>query len=329
VRLGSTPNYTYVLTGTAQTTWTFDADGTLQEVRDAQGHTTTLSYTTTVTCTNVLARVTGPDADGDPDTGRHLAFSYDDACRLVEVRDHATRTVAFAYDQSGDLTVVTDTRGLTWTYTYSGSHLLYEVWDPNGHLVERTAYDAEGRAVRQWVGRWPRRPWSWRSGGLTRVVTDARGISQTVVYDARNAWAGTLDAAGNPSTRSYDANFNLGYLEDANGNPTEIDWNACGCRPVQITDALDGETTMTYDDRNNLETYTDAGDHTTSYYYAPGTSLLVSTTNELELTSYYTYSDGLSGVPDGLLLAMQAPGNQYTRYQYDAYGQNAVHRRAE
>jgi len=322
VRLGSTPNYTYVVTGTAQTTWTFDQDGVLQELRDPQGHATTLSYTTTVTCTNVLDRVTGPDADGDPDTGRYLAFTYDDDCRLVEVRDHGDRFVAFAYDLAGDLVVVTDTRGFTWTYTYSGSHLLYEVIDPNGHLVEKTAYDEQGRAVQQWVGALTTPALELEFGdGLTRVVTDARGISQTVVYDARNTWAGTLDAAGYPITRSYDANFNLNYVTDANGNPTAIEWNACGCRPTQITDALDGETTMTYDERNNLTSYTDAGDHTTAYYYAEDTSLLVSTTNELSLTTYYTYSDGLSGVPDGLLIEMAAPGNQRARYQYDSFGQ--------
>ena len=44
---------------------------------------------------------------------------------------------------------MTDTQGLAWTYTYTGSHLLYEVLDPAGNLVERTDYDAEGRAVYQ------------------------------------------------------------------------------------------------------------------------------------------------------------------------------------
>ena len=34
---------------------------------------------------------------------------------------------------------------------YSGTHLLYEVFDPNDHLVERTAYDGEGRAMQQWL----------------------------------------------------------------------------------------------------------------------------------------------------------------------------------
>jgi len=324
VRYGTAPTYTYVVTGSAQTVWTFDQDGALQEIRDSQGHTTTLSYTTTVTCTNVLERVTGPDGDSDTGNDRYLAFSYNGDCRLVGVRDHATRTVAFGYDQAGDLTVVTDTRGFTWTYTYSSSHLLYEVLDPNGHLAEKTAYDEEGRAIRQWSGAADSPTLdlaiAFLEGG-TRVLTDARSISQTVAYDARNTWAGTLDPAGNPITRSYDADFNLSYIQDANGNPTAIDWSDCGCRPTQITDTLGGETTMTYDERNNLTSYTDAGDHTTSYYYADGTSLLVSTTNELGLTTYYTYSDDLSGVPAGLLLEMAAPGDQHSRYQYDTYGQ--------
>ena len=320
-RLGSTPNYTYVLTGTAQTVWTFSADGFLEEVRDAQEHATTLHYTTTVTCTNVLDRVTGPDADVGGD--RYLEFGYDDACRLVKVRDHGGRSVTFAYDPAGDLAAVTDARSQEWTYTYTGTHLLYEVIDPNNHLVEKTDYSGSGQATRQWRGSSsdPSLELAYVNA-TTTVITDGREYSQTISYDARHLWTGTSDAATGVATRRYyDADFNSSHLVDANDNGTWIDWSDCGCRPTQVTDALSGTTTLTYDDRNNLTTYTDAGDHTTYYYYAPGTSLLVSTTTELGQTSYYTYSDGLSGVPDGLLIEMRAPGDQRTRYQYDGYGQ--------
>jgi len=54
---------------------------------------------------------------------------------------------------NGDLAVVTNTLGVATTYAYSGTtHLLTQVADPSGKIVEQTAYDNQGRATQQWDG---------------------------------------------------------------------------------------------------------------------------------------------------------------------------------
>ncbi|MFQ6101151.1 MAG: RHS repeat domain-containing protein [Anaerolineae bacterium] len=133
-----TSPYTYTLTGVGQSTYLFDSAGRLAQIRDPQGQVTALTYSGTQ-----LVRV--EDGTGE----RFLAFAYDGQGRLAEVRDPINRTVQYGYDEAGDLTVVTDTRGLAWTYAYTGTHLLCDVRDPADHVVERTEYDDQGRAVRQ------------------------------------------------------------------------------------------------------------------------------------------------------------------------------------
>lgn len=121
---------TYTITAADQTARIFDAGGRLRAIRDRHGSETRLTYTG-----NLLTRVAGPAGL------RWLDFGYDAQERLVEVHDSAGRSVQYGYDDpGGDLTVVTDARGLAWTCTYTGTHLLYEVYDPVGNLVERTDY---------------------------------------------------------------------------------------------------------------------------------------------------------------------------------------------
>ncbi len=314
-RQGSAPAYTYRLTGSAQTAYTFDNNGYLQTIVDTNGHTTTLSYTPT---THLLSQVSGPDGQ------RYLAFRYDAQQRLREVRDHTGRHVSFTYNGSGDLAMMNDVRGQDWTYTYTGAHLLHEVLDPNDHVVEDTEYDVQGRAVRQTdgVGSQPDLEIEFIDAA-TRVITDARGSTQRVSYDVRNTLAGVVDAGGGSTAYTRDLQFNIQQQQDANGRATEIAWNDCGCMPRQVINALGLTTTMSYDDRNNLTAITDTAGNPTHYAYSPGTSLLISSTNAVHQTTLYTYSTGTNppDVPSGLLIEMQAPGDRRTYYHYDEYGQ--------
>lgn len=212
-RTTTTP-YTYTLVGVDQSTYIFDNDGQLVTLRSPDKHTLNFDYTN-----DLLTHVS------DATDQRYLDFAYDGQGRLVRVTDPLSRTLRYGYDPNGDLTVVTDTRGYTWTYTYTGTHLLYEVADPLGGLIERTAYDDQERAVRQWTAL-SADPLIIEYGD-TVVITDALGHRTEDVY----AGAGTLavqSRAGVTESRTYDANLNWTSTTDANDHTTAYDFNAIG-----------------------------------------------------------------------------------------------------
>jgi YD repeat-containing protein len=223
---------TYVVTATNQMVYTFNASGLVTQTVSPAGHVVTYTYYPTGPLQSVQSY------------GRSLAFAYDSQNRLTRVADPINRATQFGYDANSDLSVVTDTRGLVWTYQYSGTtHLLTNVIDPDGKTVERTEFDAQGRATRQYNGndqlvvQLEYGP----SGAIT--VTDGLNRSSIDRY-GRGTWLGGLDAAGQPLTRTYDANFKPTLVADQNGNATQMLWNPGGSNLERIVDAA-GFTTPT------------------------------------------------------------------------------------
>ena len=313
-----TSPYTYTLTGVDQSVYLFDDAGQLAEMRSPQGQAITLVYTSTLLGAGSgtqLARVEDPSGE------RFLAFAYDDQERLAEVRDPISRTVTYGYNGAGNLTVVTDTRGLAWTYTYtstglsagSNTHLLYEVRDPAGDVVERTEYDDGGRVVRRWDGTLGQPLQIGYGISGTTTITDGNGHVTSDRYDGQ----GTLVWQSNPygsSERSYDFYFNWSSTTDPNDNTTGYVFNQMG-RPEVISDALDGVTRMTYDDRDHLTELTDAADHPTHYEYDG--NLLITTTDALSGTVVNSYDER------GLLIQTVNHGVT-TTYGYDGFGQRVA-----
>ena len=296
----TTTTYTYTLTGVDQTKYIFDEMGRLVEIRAPEGPGLTYSYTN-----QHLTRVA--DATGE----RDLDFKYDDQGRLVRLRDPLNRMFTYGYSASGDLVMVTDPRGLVSTYIYTGTHLLSEVRNPAGHLVEKTAYDAEGRAVKQWTSL-SDLPLIIDYGD-TVVITDAMGHRTEDVY----AGAGTLAAQsreGVTETRTYDDNLNWMSTTDANDHRTYYDFNRMGL-PKVITDALGVQTRITYDSANHPTRFVDDQGHATTYAYEG--NLLITTTDALSGTVVNTYND------EGLSIQTVAKGIT-TTYSYNAWGQRVA-----
>jgi YD repeat-containing protein len=115
----------------------YNAHGQPEELTDPNGLITTLAYdarqrltslsvgseTTTYTydLAGLVTRVTGPD-------GAYLAYSYDDAHRLIGIQDQLGNTV-------------------TYTLDALGNRLQEDVRDPNGQLARSQSriYDALSR----------------------------------------------------------------------------------------------------------------------------------------------------------------------------------------
>lgn len=293
---------TYFLRGVDQSLYVFTSTGQLVEVRDPQGNPIRLTYSG-----GRLARV--QDATG----ARFLAFGYDAQGRLTEVRDPISRTVRYGYSPAGDLTVVTDTRGFTWTFVYTGTHLLYEIRDPLNRMVERTDYDVQGWAVRQWDGLLgPPLQIQYDAGGVV-TITDPLGNVTVDRYNGYGTLASQSTVAG-ISRRTYDANLNWKTTTDANGHITGYAFNAMGL-PERVTDALGNVTRMAYDGLNHLVAVTDALTQTTRYQYQG--NLLITVTDALSGLVVNTYN------AQGLLIRTVDHGVT-TTYEYNSWGQRTA-----
>jgi YD repeat-containing protein len=212
------PPVTYSVTDEGQRSYAFDEQGKLLAWQDAQGHSWTYSY-------NLDGRLS---AVQDESGARSLEFDYDLDGHLQLVDDHTGRSVSFSYDASGDLVSAIDVLGQTWTYLYDVGHRLTEVIDPRGFTVERTEYDPQGRAVRQFDG----------LGNLvveiiynpdgTSTIVDSRGNAETHQYDNRQTLAGSTDALGGSSGRVYDGNFRPAAITDEDGSTTYLTWSLDG-----------------------------------------------------------------------------------------------------
>jgi len=297
------PPIRYIVSDNAQNTYVFDEYGVLLNRTDAQDH----SWNYTYWPEGWLEQIT--DDTGD----RWLFFDYDIQGRLETVEDHMNRSVVYSYDANGDLVGVTDVLGQLWTYTYDVNHNLTEVIDPRGITVERTEFDAEGRAVRQYNGEDALEVEITYNPDGTSTVTDGLGNARTDSYDFRKTLTEGADALGGTTDRAYDLNFRPATLTDETGAVTQLDWSEDGANLTQVIDAEGNQTDLTYDGLNNLTDVVDPRGFLTTYTY-DGT-LLTSSTDALNNTTSYTYT------PEGYLESVTDARGNTTSYTYDAYGQ--------
>jgi YD repeat-containing protein len=299
------PPVTFTVVDSGQGRFIFDDQGRIQQWEDSQGRGFDYQYDPQ----DRLSRVSD-------DSGlRYLELSYDAGGRISLVMDHSGREIGLEYDPSGDLVSVVDALGQTWTYLYDAEHRLTEVLDPRGVTVERTEYDVDGRAVRQYDGLDNLVVEIIYNVDGTSTIIDARSNNKTHAYNYRNTLTDEIDAAGETSSRSYDLNFRPTKLTDEDGDATQLAWSADGANLTQVIDAEDGQTDLIYDGLNNLTDVTDPRGFLTTFTY-DGT-LLTSSTDALDNTTAYTYT------PEGFLALVTDPRGNTTSYTYDEFGQRS------
>jgi len=286
-----------------QDRYTFDSEGKIISWEDDNGHILDYSY-------NLSDQLAQVSADGG---SRSLSLSYDAQDRISTVIDHTGRQVSFTYDPNGNLVSASDLSGGIWQYSYDTAHRLTEVIDPDGYTVERTEYDTEGLAVRQYDGLDNLIvELSYNQDGTT-TVTDALGNASTHTYDTRNTLTGESNPLGNSTTKSYDANFRPRTITDEDGNTTSLSWSDDGANLTHVVDAAGHQTEISYDALNNPTSVTDPQGYLTSYAYSG--SLLSSSTDALSGNTSYTYT------PEGYLESVTDPLGHTTAYTYDSFGQ--------
>lgn len=217
--------------------------GAMDEIRDKNGNSITLSYTS-----GKVTKVT--DTHGEATT-----LAYGSNGKVSAITDPRGRKTTYEYN-GVDLTASTDQDGNTTRYAYDGNHNLTSVTDPNGNTT-RYAYDDTDR-LREitWADSTQERPAVTKidllpdSSSTQKInVTDPRGNTWKYQFDERLRLKSSLSPrAAGPDTKNYD---------DATDSV------------LQYTKDGDGTTTLTYDGYN-VKGIADANGATSTFDYADG-----------------------------------------------------------
>jgi len=224
--------------------------GRIASFRDAEGHTTTYTYTPqgqsfsnavyaeTVSFTFYnLTRIDYPD-------GTFEEFAHDARGNVVARQDRAGKTGTFAYNARGQVALHLNAAGGTNIYTYlaDGNRLTSE--DPE---LGVTTYHYDGFK---------------RLDRLT--YPDSNTVELT--YDLNDRLVAYTDERDNQTTFTYDANGNLVRITDPKGNTTEYTYDLMD-RVTSITDRRGKTATRTYNNMNRLESETDPNGIAVGYAY--------------------------------------------------------------
>lgn len=209
------------------TAYGYDAQGRLTEITDPVGALTTLSY--------------GPDgllsSSTDP-AGRVAAFLHDAKGNLTKIIYPDGSTTAFEYNSRHLLTKQTDQRGSVFTHEYDFAGRFVRTIEPDGSTRELSSSQIVGLVD--------------TSGGLGTSPTNPAPIRRP-----EEALGLYIDANGNPTVLKTDSLGAITRQEDALGRITNIvrDENS---NPIEIRRPNGAVTRMTYDERGNLLTTTEA-----------------------------------------------------------------------
>jgi RHS repeat-associated protein len=271
----------------------FDTTGRLTSMKDRNGNTITIAYSST--SPNQITTIT--------DTrGRVTSFSYT-AGKITTITDPLSRTYQFAYDNNYTyLLTYTDPNGGVYTYSYDNTGTVDEIQTPEGNRTLIT-YDTAGRVnhVQRVKTTSPQTvddyDFDWFTDyttvtdpnshttrydfeptqGKVDTVTDALGNDRSVTYTSNSDVATAVDAigAGNTTTSSYNPNNTLASTTIPTGASAAFTYTDSShpFSATTLTDAQGNSSLMTYDGPGNLSSVKDTtgGASTTlaSYTYNP------------------------------------------------------------
>jgi RHS repeat-associated protein len=335
--------------GQTTTYWTYDKNGRVTRIQDANGTFTDLTYhargwlltrtvranadgsanasldaTTTFAYDNVgnVTKVTQPD-------GAYLSYTYDAAHRLTDIADNLNNRIHYTLDGAGNRTQE-DTKDPSNTI----KRTLSRQYDQLNHLVK--LLNATSATVQ-----WYQNPTEAPPHGVTYTdgydgngnaiysVDGAQGAGTEQQYDPLNRLVKTLqDHAGTGSTHdtttqyAYDTRNNLLSVIDPDNLTTSYNYD--GLNNLSALYSPDtGSTGYTYDSAGNRLTQTDARGVTSTYAYDAVnrlTSISYPTTKTNNLNITYAYDQATAGCYNIGRLTTMTDSSGTTTYCYDRRG---------
>ena len=269
----------------------YDGANNLSSTTDADGHTTTYSYSKA----NRLLSVAQPDPTGGPGPGPMTQYTYDLAGNRRTMQDPDQNVTTYGYDQRNRLTGTTDPYGFTETTVYDGVGNKIRTITPN--RTAATTFDTFDRTA------------IYTYDALNRLVA--------ITLPAVTAPDGTPE----PTTtkRGYDGVGNLVKVTDARGNQTRYGYDAANRRNLVI-DAM-GESTYTYYDLAGRVTATkDALGRVTKYVYDALSRLVETDAPDPVLPNTWDVATKRGYDADGNVTSVTDPLDRVTTYSYDKLG---------
>ena len=288
------------------TSYTFNSQGVLQEVKDRNNNITLYCYTDNTTQLKYIE---------DP-VGLRTHFTYNNDGRVMSIRDPGNRTTQLSYDGVGNLILITNPDNSTRSFQYDSEHRLIGQVRTNGR-TSNYSYDGLGRL----------------SGSISSdgATTDVNPIASDTVKEIMRG-KGT---ARNPLTVMESENVQ-GSFTDRNGNQEIYKVNEFGAT-IERTDALRQTTKTVRDENNNPTMITDAIGRVTINEYDVRGNLISRTDQETGAVTRYTYESSFNQITSienpkgdriefsydnrGNLLSIRDPNGRVSKFTYNIAGQ--------
>ena len=297
----------------------YNAHGQPQNIRDANGFLTVLSYDSRQ---RLFLQYSN---------GKSTQYTYDAVGQLTQVTEPAGNTLTYTYDAAHRLTRITDNLGnkISYTLDLMGNRTREEVRDPANTLLRTHSrvYDALNR-MQQESGVTTQLNYQYDPQGNLTAVIDALNQATHYAYDALSRQTIQIDAAAGLTRYDYNALDQLTQVTDPNNVATQYTRNALGDLKQQ-TSKDSGTTQNSYDMAGNLTSRTDAKGQIASYTYDALNRLTrasyPATANSGTLQIDYQYDSGTNAI--GQLTRVTETENNvvvaFSTYSYNVHNKLA------
>jgi len=291
----------FTLVRDKQTTFNFNATGSLTAVSDLNGNTVTINYSN-----NKISTVTNGK-------GQQIAFTWNAAGLIASVTTSQGRKTEYTYTTKQELQRVKHSDGTSVSYIYDADHAITSFNDELNRVTKNT-YDDAKRVTSQTDAL--NNITSIEYLNNTTVVTQPNGRIDKHYYNEKYQVYRLETAAGSPEVYNeyyeYDAANNLTAIIYPDGGSYEFNYDANG-NALQAKDRAGNVTTYTYNNQNRVTSEQNpAGKTRTVTYDSKG--------NMLEATDFKGSKTQYEINANGTLKKITSPDTSTAAFEYNSQG---------
>lgn len=225
--------------------------------------------------------------------GTQSKMEYDEDDNIIKHIDANGHATTYTYDDRGNMLSLTDALGNTERYTYDEVfNNVTSYQDKNGNIYHFD-YNGVGDLTSVTGPEGFSNAFTYNEQGWQLTYSDANGNVTSTTYNTDGTVSKTLDPAGYARSFSYDTAGNVTIATDAKNNQTSYIYDANN-RIVSQTDALGNTTTLNYDNVGNIVRVRNAKDQITAFTY-DALGHVLTQTNPKGGISCFTY-DGMGNM---------------------------------